>query len=467
MKRVFALLLATLMLSSLACQPTPEEDIVVNRAEGNLEERIFASPAPIETEAITPADGETLSPFEESTTGAQTFPERWMGDISTEYVTVRIDAEIITSGQQTYPVYMVEQNYFSIEDYLRLFQSVIPNAVKYRRNMSYEDYETQLESAVRGAEKRDADGSITYVSWPQQQNVIESAQEKMLGATREEQLYKDIDEDAIPQEFILCDDGTQAWAEYSSSIITLSRDRGILETESGGHLELWDEDVAVSFYPEIYEADAQAVAEQFLKDIGIEGVGVVQSEPARSFNRLTLSVESYGYFFRFARTFDYVGYYDRQPGDTGPFRFEEDAAYVATLKNEVIEVYVTEAGVRYFSWANPLKTLSCANENVQLLPFEQIQANTVKLLRAGLAHIDGKGVYGYSLEKAILTVYPQRLADNQGTVMVPMWLMVIYTYGANSDDVLDFDPKHKHEHYPIYVGINAIDGSRVALADDS
>ncbi|MDO4565575.1 MAG: DUF6034 family protein, partial [Clostridia bacterium] len=216
MKRILTVLLSALMLCSMACQPTPEEDIVVNRAEGNLEERIFASPVPIEAEIPAPTsededepsptigDNEELLPYSEGATGALTFPDHWTDDLSNEYVKVRIDADIITSGQTTYPVYLVEEKKFSDEDYARIFQSLIPDAVKYRGTaLSYEDYELQLESAVRGAEKRNADGSISYVPWPQQQTAIESAQANLRGATRVEELYKELPANITPKGIIL------------------------------------------------------------------------------------------------------------------------------------------------------------------------------------------------------------------------------------------------------------------------
>ncbi|MDO4544418.1 MAG: DUF6034 family protein [Clostridia bacterium] len=482
MKRILTLLLAALMLCTLACQPTPEEDIVVNKGEGTLEERIFASPVPIETEIPAPTsedgdedapsptsgDNEELLPYSEGATGTLTIPEHWTDDLSNEYVKVRIDADIITSGQTTYPVYLVEEKTFSDEDYARIFQSLIPDAVKYRGMVrSYEEYELQLESAVRGAEKRNADGSISYVSWPQQQNAIESAQKYLRGATHVEELYKELPANITPKGIILRSDGTEALAIHSSDRIEINlSNNGIVQPQSWRASELWDEDVYVTYHPEITEAEAQAVAEQFLQELGIEGMSVVHYEPCRVFSPITFSVESYGYLFRFTRAFDYMGYYDSQPGLTGLFSFEDDTAYMATLQKESIEVYVTHEGVHYFMWKNPLEIVSCVNENVQLLPFEDIQSNAVKLLKAGFADTDSKSAIGVCMAEMILSVYPQRLADNQGTVMVPMWLMIFDVYLINADTmVVDFDPKLKQKNYQIFVGINAIDGSRVAFAE--
>ena len=92
-----------------ACQPTPEEDVVVNKGEGTMENIILATAAP----AAPPEGGaeETPAEFEEpllrEALGA---PERWSEEPVTQQVpldmlTVIMDAEVIIPEVARAPVY--------------------------------------------------------------------------------------------------------------------------------------------------------------------------------------------------------------------------------------------------------------------------------------------------------------------------------------------------------------------------
>lgn len=65
---IFGILLCTWMAGLLACQPTPEEEIVINRGDGVMEEKIFGDTAPSQqiekrahwTESLSLGTGLTL-----------------------------------------------------------------------------------------------------------------------------------------------------------------------------------------------------------------------------------------------------------------------------------------------------------------------------------------------------------------------------------------------------------------------
>ena len=58
---IFGILLCTLMAGLLARQPTPEEEIVINRGDGVMEEKIFGDTAPSQQIEKTPHWTESLS----------------------------------------------------------------------------------------------------------------------------------------------------------------------------------------------------------------------------------------------------------------------------------------------------------------------------------------------------------------------------------------------------------------------
>lgn len=95
--RTLCLLPALLMAAALlpGCQPTPEEEFVVNRLDGALEEAVLATPAP-------PAQYEA--------------PERWTESFDVRGQTVRIDVAVEVPDAVEYPVLTVQNAPFTAED---------------------------------------------------------------------------------------------------------------------------------------------------------------------------------------------------------------------------------------------------------------------------------------------------------------------------------------------------------------
>ena len=88
-KKAMSCLLAAALLA--ACQPTPAEDIIVNRGDGALEEAIAATAVPSE-QPLLPVDevGERV--------------ERWTDELHIRGLTCTIDADIVLPDKQIFPV---------------------------------------------------------------------------------------------------------------------------------------------------------------------------------------------------------------------------------------------------------------------------------------------------------------------------------------------------------------------------
>lgn len=94
MKRILIIaFIPLLILSTLACQPTPAEEIVVNKGDGVLEEAIASTPAP---------------------TMKATEITQWTETYALTNLTVHIDAEIALPDLTQYPVYMLEKSSFTV-----------------------------------------------------------------------------------------------------------------------------------------------------------------------------------------------------------------------------------------------------------------------------------------------------------------------------------------------------------------
>jgi len=99
MKRIIIVLLAALML--LACQPTPEEEVVINKAE--------ARPA---VSAQPDADSETAQ-----TERPAQFPSHWTEDFTPNRpnLTVSVNADIDAIGREYYNIYRLKPVSFTPE----------------------------------------------------------------------------------------------------------------------------------------------------------------------------------------------------------------------------------------------------------------------------------------------------------------------------------------------------------------
>ena len=96
---LFALILASASFLS-ACQPTPEVEPVPNKGDNIAGQKIEAS-------AVPAAD--TSSPEGSATQAPPVFPEHWYEDIRSSTGRMLVDADVVTTGQTTFPVYSIKR----------------------------------------------------------------------------------------------------------------------------------------------------------------------------------------------------------------------------------------------------------------------------------------------------------------------------------------------------------------------
>ena len=110
MKRILALLFAMIFLC--ACVPTPEEEYVVNRGDHKIEEQIEATPVPEENQTValpesTNVVDPALMPFLVNGEGQSLTVSHWDDMLGNDNMKIKIDADVITANQTTFPVYRI------------------------------------------------------------------------------------------------------------------------------------------------------------------------------------------------------------------------------------------------------------------------------------------------------------------------------------------------------------------------
>lgn len=218
------------------------------------------------------------------------------------------------------------------------------------------------------------------------------------------------------------------------------------------------------------EEDGKEQAEQVLEDLGIDGMGLVDSDRTVWFpngacserNGLGLGSDALwqgdldrglpGYLYCFSKSVEGITLVP-----DGVVAEETVDSYVPPFQVETISILITEEGIKYFKWDGISEEVCTVTENTKLLPFEKIQA---KLTDQIFYWYSGKGqsandttALEYDVVNAKLQyTYTTAYQEPKHAWLVPAWIFTVReSIGGNSLQELS------------YV-INAYDGSVIGEA---
>ena len=218
------------------------------------------------------------------------------------------------------------------------------------------------------------------------------------------------------------------------------------------------------------EEDGKEQAEQVLEDLGIDGMGLVDSDRTVWFpngacserNGLGLGSDALwqgdldrglpGYLYCFSKSVEGI-----TSVPDGVVAEETVDSYVPPFQVETISILITEEGIKYFKWDGISEEVCTVTENTKLLPFEKIQA---KLTDQIFYWYSGKGqsandttALEYDVVNAKLQyTYTTAYQEPKHAWLVPAWIFTVReSIGGNSLQELS------------YV-INAYDGSVIGEA---
>lgn len=191
------------------------------------------------------------------------------------------------------------------------------------------------------------------------------------------------------------------------------------------------------------EEDGKEQAEQILEDLGIDGMGIVDSGRTVWFpkgacsenNGLGLGSDALwqgnldkgvpGYLYFFSRSVEGL-----TSVSEGMASEETVDSYVPPFQIETISILITEEGVKYFKWDGIAEEVCTVTENTKLLPFEKIQA---KLTDQIFYWYSGKGqsandttVLEYDVINAKLQyTYTTAYQESKHAWLVPAWTFTV------------------------------------------
>ena len=442
MKKEIIICIISIMLVC-ACVPTPTEEFVVNRSDNVAQQIIEASPVPEISEQghFVPIS----------------FPEEWNDMIETPHLSIPIKAEVITSGQSIYPVRTVQKKRFTASDVAPIANILLSDRKAYHLGAQYtrSDYEDAIRSAL--------------------DHGLEDAASELNDMLEDVKLTEE-DFQLMPDDFfsntfvgggdvmLLLENGQKANLSFSSNKIVINRHAGAL-LHDRSLIELfgsYDEDTTRSIVPSISLQSATEKADELLNALGMSEYRLCEHEECRYFDGLGYEEWSTGWHLKYVRSYEYypVNISELDGGENGFFQFEPQETFNQGWNNELIDIYVSENGIETLYWDNPLEITGIANENVELMNFEELERIMKNMFIAGLSWMEYDAGYAMKLNKVILTtsIQPQKDRPNEAYLM-PTWvcIMDLYLWDYNKNEPGRYDGSFAY-------GFNAIDGTRVSMS---
>ena len=445
MKRTLCILCALLaVLPPLsACQPTPEEDVVVNKGEGTMEAAVAApAAAPYRYEA----------------------PERWVETFTARDQTVRIDAGVEVPDDEYHPVLLVERRSFDAQQAVDYYTALFGEGVELRENQySYAEVLTDLQNTMKGmfVEIDPETGEQIWAPYEGQEEEIARLQQ-LLAKTPAEDTFVPLTAEAMPfpltEGMLRLPDGSSRYVYCTGTLCRIRRFRSVVTHNENGVMQgeaTPGEPAHALENIRITEEEAVAMGDEVVAALGVaDELQLGAAIRARGIESYTYKVLGEGYLL------DYVPcpegtvpyFYDRYV-ESSSLRLPEEEEYARPWQQERIEMLVTEDGVLDFCWMSPQEAMGVANENVQLLPFEEIQQHIRDLINFGAAERRYENDEGDLLiSRVVLGAVVQRIPyETEAAYLAPVWIVQMTT-----------ENEMEYHADPTILMVNAIDGSFIS-----
>ena len=386
MKRFCTLLLATLLLSgTMACQPTPTEEYVVNKRDSGAEARLR----------------------EDSAQGAQKLPDRWDEVYEGDLLTLTFDASIVQKADGLYPVYRTRSAPLTEEQIIQYLNALFPDPVTVRQNLPTKadiqrEMEWYLSEAQAKLDWQDAGRPDDGVDRDETPITREEVNEELKNYQERINEAPDKNVESPVTEYRLPKAGQEGPLVYGlksgdSLIVNPSWNGGLYAGmgSRGSNIyyrydyefeKRFEEEDLRPFTPVTADqAECEQIAEEALVKLGIEGMVLAETEEANLMDgRECLSA---GYACLFVRDFGGYPYLGRNFEPCQHLAYGEDDSFMANawIQNEELLLLTDETGVKLISFDGPKMIAGIESKNVELLPFEKAQERIKQGLTYGLA----------------------------------------------------------------------------------
>jgi hypothetical protein len=463
MKKVLLIILIFTVCLLIACQPTPDKSPVVGKNDGKFEEKILQT---------------------QGASQSFTYPDNWKQDFQNDEgkVTIQIDAELEVPDVSAYPVVNAAPASFTNDDIKRMVDYFFAGKPAY--DETGEHIKSELDKFIL-QDKADLvtleqSGKVHYTAKVFTPEEIPDERNMILEMIKQKEGFyssvpDNVERNPSKVELIKRNDVYKT----CSVVDTPSGEYSLIFQASMSSDKTEDSILFFKYYCSSYDEfsdisngpaegmnmsleDAENMAKKICADIGMGEVMITGKYIA---NYVGLDEEFIGidnspqcYVFYFCKPiegipvtyfFDYEG--------TAAFGPDGDPSYVYPWAAEEIEVMVNNNGIVSFQWDNPSTISDTVNQNVAILPWEDIKERAVQQFRIKNIgqYISGADQEKLSVKIDNITLGMMHIAkkDNQNEFMyIPVWdFFGKHIYGSDSYSLSE-------RAYSILT-VNAIDGS--------
>ncbi len=456
-KRILVCLITALfMVLMAACQPTPDQAVVVNKGDGKLE-GIIAGPTAAQ-QTIMPEE----SGNKEDTDAGEviTYTEQWKETYTLPNLVCDINADVILPAANEYPVFKMQQHDFDTETLGKIVDYFTQNATGVRETSdTKEELEELLIQTKKGVYMMNDDGG-KWESYDGQEQDIANLEDRIRNAKPE--TFDPITDEtiAIPMKKTYgMPDNKRVHVDSNPQKIRIAITKfGTVQPES------WV--VAGEAYPgepkgttidnvKISEDEAKKEVYDFLAAADIKSYGIAETEKARILDQYTYEHMSEGWLITLTRNDgNIIPVYIDATKTSGLFYYKPDE-FTYRWPYEYIRIYVDENGIQSFDWENPTEVVKEMNSNVPIIGFDDAKERIRQYMKFAFAkRTEGREILEQhiTMNKIVLTNVLAPIKDEPDYHMfVPAWVVYydqVDGLGQSNTSVL---------------ALNAIDGSNIDL----
>ena len=375
--RHMALLLAALLVLSvlpLACQPTPEEEPVVNKGDGTLEEAIAA-------EALPPARYEAPETLRLDPFGTETFQ-------------VVVDAEVCVPDVERYPIVEVVLRTITADWARDMMYKMADGKTIYTYQTETPTTKEQIEAEIALLQQQLANPDAYLPAGADEQARAEAEREWREVLEAWEVLYREAPDTFERREVDMSDAAFRTALEFRGAVESGKQRETYLSVTAwygvpGGNVEYNNlVDVGMPFHFDmdsdltdlndvtISAEEAVQIGLDFLAQLGETDFAPAQilagyCDPEWGTDPIPLEEWPQCYQIQFTRSVAGVPATYREEHYDG-IGADGRERYAPAYPQESIEMDIRDSGVTYMYWSTPSELGRTLNENVTLMPFEQV-----------------------------------------------------------------------------------------------
>lgn len=477
MKRI--IILCLILALHLACVPTPEQEFVVNKADGKAEQK------------LNEVHSDEVQPDSEQNVG-QRFPDRWEEEETfiSKNIRMGVNAEIIQKSDGRYPVFRTRYAEMTNDEAAWILSAILPKPVSsYDKTYTKAFWTNELKKYLDWVEQRRQyeiegfpTGDHTVPSEYEVEQNTANYMERIENAPDEPEMHPVSDfADLNASKCYLLENGESVYVHFRGNTLLFNRiasgedEVRILQACELDILQLDDMDWLADAYvePTMTREAAEAILWRDMEKMGFSDFTVHAAYPADALlmrssaaygDWPTPEFYSSGWSFRLRRNYgDYPGFFNYKSPAELNYENRENL-YSKPLADERIDVYIDENGIEYMYYGARKEVVGIVNPNVELLSFDELKTRIMNVFGMVLpgSYITENHAQ-FEIYRMVLTTYTVREKDSDTVLEMPCWF-VFYDYPIDNVKYREFKRNELTGDGQECLIINAVDGSIIDTA---